>query len=315
MIEVSVVGCGTIGRAHALAWSEIKEVKLGYLIDLNINRVKKLSSEVNAIALSDISDIPNSTKIVSVATPPSSHFSIVKKLLSMNKHVFCEKPLTTTYKEGRILEKIALQKGLKLGVGFKMRYEPIFIKAKQLIGKLGRIYQVQTHKIQSIHNKPWLSETGAMLELSVHDFDLVHFILNVKPRKIKSVLFSKRLGWEKPDGFQIEILYEKGIMGSLCGLYTENITWTGRDFSMWIAGENGYLQVDRFDRIVLHTKKIEEFKFDINHRPNTFILELKEFLDCVIHNKKEPITPEDANLTTWIVCESERMADDRNIIY
>ena len=84
---------------------------------------------------------------------------------------------------------------------------------------------------------------------------------------------------------------------------------------MWIAGENGYLQVDRFDRIVLHTKKIEEFKFDINHSPNTFILELKEFLDCVIHNKKEPITPEDANLTTWIVCESERMADDRNIIY
>lgn len=310
MIETAVVGCGGIGRKHALAWKEIKGVDIKYCVDVDKNLAQQLATEVGGIAVTNIDNISETVKIVSVATFPSSHYDVVKKLLEMNKHVFCEKPLTMNYEEGKQVEKISQEKRLKLGVGFKMRYEPLFKKAKELIVRLGKIYQVQTGKIQPYPDKSWMSETGVFFELSIHDFDLVHFIVNTKPVEVLDVQYSMKLGWEKPDGFQVHIKYEQDILGSLCGLYVKNIKWTGRDFYMWIAGENGYLQIDRGDRLVLHTDEIEMFQ--VSQNPDTFKLQLEDFLNCVINNTDVPVSANDGNLATWVVCECEKNIKKKN---
>ncbi|UJH90811.1 Gfo/Idh/MocA family oxidoreductase [Antarcticibacterium sp. 1MA-6-2] len=44
-------------------------------------------------------------QVISVLTPNFLHFPMAKKLLENGFHVICEKPLTTTYKEAKILEQ------------------------------------------------------------------------------------------------------------------------------------------------------------------------------------------------------------------
>ncbi len=307
MIQIAVVGCGAIGNAHAAAWNKVPGARLAYCVDTDAARAAATAQKHGAQALTRLADLPPEVGVVSMTTQPAAHYPLVRELLAAGKHVFCEKPLTLHHAEGRELGQLAERRGVKLGVGFKMRYEPIFQKARELVPALGRIYQVQTHKVQAFGNQPWLGATGAMFELSVHDFDLIHYLLGTSPRRVVAARASRRLGWAREDGFALQVEYENGAFGALGGLYVEQITWTGRDFSLWIAGENGYLQIDRADRIVLHRDRVEEFRFDPKDAPNAFVMELTDFLASVESGGPEPIGAEAANATTWIVEEAWRL--------
>ena len=58
-----------------------------------------------------------------VATPTATHFDYVKLLLGLDKHVFCEKPLTTSLKTATLLQELALEKGLILHTNFIYLYK------------------------------------------------------------------------------------------------------------------------------------------------------------------------------------------------
>ena len=301
MKSVAVVGCGSIGAAHAAAWQKVSGASLDCCMDNDVENARRLAGETGSVALDNIRALPGSVDIVSVTTPPSTHYEITKYLLENGLHVFCEKPLTMNLTRGEELGRLAEKKKLKLGVGFKMRYEPAFQKAKECAGRLGKIYQVQTYKIQRhapYADKPWISETGALFELSIHDFDLVHYILGTRPVEILDARFSHRLGWKKPDGFQMHVRYENDAMGSLCGLYTENVVTRQQDFSLTAAGRNGDMLIVRNHGVRLRTDSIEFF--EETGRPDTFALELRDFLDCVLTGDPVPIGAREANDATWV---------------
>ena len=53
--------------------------------------------------------------IVLNITPPQAHYEVTKKILLANKHSYCEKPLSTTFKDGQELLNLAKEKNLYLG--------------------------------------------------------------------------------------------------------------------------------------------------------------------------------------------------------
>lgn len=277
-LKAVVIGAGPIGGAHVKALKGLAGVTLTHLVDMNASLLAARSQELGVAGLASIDHIPEDTDFVTVATPPGSHSGLVRTLLERDFHVFCEKPLTLKMPEALALRDLAEQKNCHLGVGFKMRYEPWFQKARELLPRLGRLYQVVTTKQQSYTpgvGKQWVETTGAMQELSSHDFDLIHWLAGTRPRQMSHARLSTRLGWPAEDGFSIVLEYENGMSGSLNGLYSEKITWTGRDNSYRFAGEYGYLAIDRFERLVLHLDTIEVFPFEGS--PNTFALELEDF--------------------------------------
>ena len=85
--------------------------------------------------------IMNGIDAVAIATPAGTHYNLAKRCLLAGKHVFVEKPLALTEKEGRDLIKTAEEKRLTLMVGHILHYHQAVIKLKELIdsGELGKI--------------------------------------------------------------------------------------------------------------------------------------------------------------------------------
>jgi hypothetical protein len=69
-----------------------------------------------------------------IATPPKTHYNIVKEYILKNKNVFCEKPLTLDYKSSKELIKLANEKKVKLYIDnlFILRNEIKNLKLKPL---------------------------------------------------------------------------------------------------------------------------------------------------------------------------------------
>ena len=133
MFKVGIVGCGGIGMAHARSWSAVDGVKVAAAVDLDPAKAKALADVCGAEPLTDIAQLPSDLDAVSVVTPPQAHYPVIKSLLERGFNVFSEKPLTTDVAQGEELVKLAEEKKCLLGVGFKMRYEPIFAEAKKLL--------------------------------------------------------------------------------------------------------------------------------------------------------------------------------------
>jgi len=305
-MQAAVVGCGAIGTAHIRNLLTLPDVALAFVVDANADLADAKAAEFGTRPLHDIADIPDAVDFVTVATPPQAHFGVVHALLGRGFHVFCEKPLTLRVATGIELKELAEGNGLHLGVGFKMRYEPWFAKAREVLPEIGTLYQVTTTKQQGFNGKEWITRTGAMQELSSHDFDLVHWIAGVRPKRMLHAQLSYRMGWEAEDGFSLLVEYDSGMLGTLAGLYCETMGWCGRDQTMRFHGERGYVAIDRFERVVLHLSGPRAFTFE--GCPPTFALELGDFVAALRGGPIRYPEGQAAIDSTWIVEQAYRAA-------
>ncbi len=311
MLKIAVVGCGGIGMTHARTLKGMENVNVEVCVDLDIGRAEKVAEICAGKALDSIDKIPKYIDGVTVATQPMTHYKIVKSLLEKGFNVFCEKPLTMETETCKELGSLAREKGCTLMVGFKMRYEPVFRKAKELLPRIGKLISVSTVKQQPYHSRPennWFPKVGAMFELSIHDFDLIHWIAGIKPEKILFSKLSHRMGWEKEDAFYVTVEYSGGVIGQLQGMYALEDSFMYRDFSATFLGEKGYLRIERPDRVVLHTDEYSIHEVE-PEKVNAFAEELKHFCNVIQGKEENTLTAEDGMNATFIADRAFKLSN------
>jgi len=94
----------------------------------------KLSYETKSIIKGDVD-------IIAIATPVHTHFDIAKEALASGKHIWVEKPFTSTTKQAIELIELAERKNLKIFVDHTFIYTGAVRKIKELIdtNELGTI--------------------------------------------------------------------------------------------------------------------------------------------------------------------------------
>jgi predicted dehydrogenase len=113
---------------------------------------------------------------VSIATPPRTHFEMVKAALEAGKHVLVEKPLATTEDDARELIAVADERGLTLMPGHTFLYSPPVNKVRELIesGVMGEIYFVTSSRM----NLGIYQSDGVVCDLAPHDLSILLYWLN-----------------------------------------------------------------------------------------------------------------------------------------
>lgn len=119
---------------------------------------------------------------VFIATPNDTHFNLVKYCIESKKNVFCEKPLTPTYKQSQQLFKLAEKHKVKLYINDVFNWRDEIINLNQILTP----------------NKPlkvtWRRKSNNKLfDLLYHDLYLLYPILkqnqNIKWPKINNITF------------------------------------------------------------------------------------------------------------------------------
>jgi predicted dehydrogenase len=186
MIRVGVIGYGYWGPVVARNFYSAEGCELAAVCDKNpaaLERVKRLYPGVSITC--DASDIVRSPAIdvVAVITPVWTHFDFAKAALENGKHVFVEKPFTSTTAQAEELIDLALRKNLQIMVDHTFLFTGAVTKIRQLIdeGVLGRLYYYDSTRVNL---GLFQHDVNVIWDLAPHDLSIMNHLLATKPEAV-----------------------------------------------------------------------------------------------------------------------------------
>ncbi|PXV61438.1 Predicted dehydrogenase [Dyella jiangningensis] len=134
-LRVGIVGAGYVARYHIEALKRLDAVEIVGICDLDRDAADKLAQTYGiALATSDLAELgARHPHAIFVLTPPSSHCALTLRALDMGCHVFVEKPMADSVSECDAMIAKAREKGLVLSVDHSDLFDPMIVRAKQLI--------------------------------------------------------------------------------------------------------------------------------------------------------------------------------------
>ena len=120
---------------------------------------------------------------VCIATPVSSHFDLGMAALEAGKHVFIEKPITTTSEQAEKLIEEAAKRKLTLMVDHTFVYTTVVGKIKELVqqGSLGQLFYYDSVRVNL---GLFQHDVNVLWDLAVHDLSIMDFVLGKPPKMI-----------------------------------------------------------------------------------------------------------------------------------
>lgn len=167
-IAVGVIGTGHLGTLHAKMFSEIDNVSFAGVYDVDGVKALRVAEEFGTTAFPSLEALLDHVDAVTVATPTSTHAKVGREALVRGKHVFIEKPITTTPMEADELIALAEARGLVLQVGHIERFNPAILALERF--NLDPMF-VESHRLAQFN--PRGTDVAVVLDLMIHDIDLI----------------------------------------------------------------------------------------------------------------------------------------------
>ncbi len=215
-IKIGIIGAGTWGRVHAIAFSEMAEADLVGICDLSLSRAEALTAEFGGKASCDVAAFLKTVDAVAIATPDHLHREVAIQALEAGTPVLIEKPLATTVEDAEAIADAVARTGTPLMVDFHARWHPNYIGAKRAVDE-GRLGAVQMGYIR-LHDRievptsmlGWSGGSGPDWFLMAHTIDAISWILGARPSSVFAKGSSgvlKARGVDTLDGIQAIIRF------------------------------------------------------------------------------------------------------------
>tara|TARA_R100001369_G_scaffold26921_1_gene48615 strand:- start:10473 stop:11438 length:966 start_codon:yes stop_codon:yes gene_type:complete len=208
MLKAGVFGAGHLGKIHLKLLQQSSEYDLIGFYDGDKQRAKEIELEFGYKRFETAEALIAAVDMIDVVTPTITHFEIAKKAITAGKHLFIEKPITSTYAEAEELISLAKYHKVKGQVGHVERFNPAFKAVKD---KIGQPMFIEAHRLAEFN--PRGTDVPVVLDLMIHDIDV---ILSVVDSKVKNVYASGvSVISETPDIANARIQFENGCVANL----------------------------------------------------------------------------------------------------
>jgi predicted dehydrogenase len=219
---------------------------------------------------------------VSIVVPTSLHYPIGKDFLAAGKHVLIEKPMTKTLGEADTLVQLAKDKNLILQVGHIERFNSA-VRAIEPYLQKPRFIECQ--RLGSIKQKKRVKDVGVVLDLMIHDIDIILGLVDSKVKEIEAVGMSTVSAHE--DIANVRLTFQNNAIADItASRVTKEETRKIRIFQ-----EDSYILLDYLhqEAQLFHKsgKALEKNKIKIKKK-EPLKVELKSFINCV-RKRKRPL--------------------------
>jgi UDP-N-acetylglucosamine 3-dehydrogenase len=188
-VRICVIGVGRMGANHVRCLSEIPEAELLAISDLDAPRTRELAGRFGCRAYEDYPAMLAEERpdAVVVAVPTPLHLPVALDVIARGCHLLVEKPLADRPANAEKIIEAAREAGVRLAVGHIERFNPAVRKLKEVIdeGTLGKILSVSAKRVGL--PSPHYDDTNVVVDLAVHDLDVMRFLLGTDLRVVSSV--------------------------------------------------------------------------------------------------------------------------------
>lgn len=305
MNKIGVLGAGHLGKIHIKCILESEKLKLAGYYDPDPEIVKEIADKFGIRKFENEIELIEACDIIDIVTPTLSHYACASLALKKFKHVFIEKPLTTTLTEARKLIDLSKEAGVKVQVGHVERFNPAFIAT---LPYFNNPLFIEAHRLANFN--PRGTDVPVILDLMIHDIDIILSVIKSPIKRVQAngvaVLSNS------PDIANARIEFNNGCVANLTASrismknmrksrFFQKDCYISVDYlnknSEIISMDDAPALPDPFSLIIdpgngKNSKEITIKKPTI-HSTNAIMMELETFLDSIIYNTDPLVSIDD----------------------
>jgi len=207
-LKIGLLGAGHLGKIHINCIKQIPEYELVGLYDIHLPTAQEVSQKLNVPYFENIDTLIEQTDVIDVVVPTLAHFDCASKAIQAKKHVFIEKPFTTTLQEAQNLIDLAISNKVKVQIGHVERFNPAFLAVQPL--NPNPLF-IESHRLAQFN--PRGTDVSVVLDLMIHDLDVIQSMIPAKVIKVDASGVS--VVSETPDIVNARITFENGAVANV----------------------------------------------------------------------------------------------------
>src|SRR5438552_1081829 len=190
LLRLGVVGVGVMGSNHARVIAELPGVEFVGVADPDRSQAHFVAETLGCAAVGDLDElIELGIDAATIAAPTHLHHDLALACIGCGVHVMVEKPIASSAQEGRSIIAAARRAGVVLMVGHVERFNPAVAAIKEAISGED-ILSIGIARVGPF--PPRMSNVGVVIDLAVHDIDLIRWftdsdIVEVQPQLSSAV--------------------------------------------------------------------------------------------------------------------------------
>lgn len=208
LLKVGVLGVGHLGQHHVKHFCSIDGINFLGFFDTDTIQANIISKKFKVKAFQNIDNLIESVDAVSIVTPTTYHAKIAEKCIRKKKHVFIEKPITSTIEEADKVLELAKKNNVIVQVGHIERLNPA-LKALESYKIRPKFIEIQRLAPYSTRG----TDVPVVLDKMIHDIDIVLSLADSKVRSISASGLS--ILTDSIDIAHARIIFENGCVSSI----------------------------------------------------------------------------------------------------
>ena len=342
-IKWGVIGCGGIADRRTIPGMMLADnAELVAVMDSNIDAANRVKEKYNAkYAFDNFEELLALDEIqaVYIASPVFCHKEQAFAAAKAKKDILIEKPVGLTSEEAVEIAAFCKSQGVKLGVGFMMRFHAYHQKMKELVssGKIGEIVSARAQltcwypEMENCWRQDMkLSGGGAMMDMGVHCIDLIRYITGLEVREAAGLVGNQIFNYSVEDAGGVIMRLSNGAVAYVDAAF--NIPDAAAKCKIEFYGTKGSIfaqgtisQVEGGEIEVLCTDDSLGYDADQNRNDvapmeidvtfgNMYTKEIEAFGKAVIGEGEIPISAEDAIMSQKVVEAAYSSSDNKNYV-
>jgi hypothetical protein len=300
-LRVGVIGVGVMGSNHARVFTDLPGVELVGVADPDRKQRDFVSGALGCAGFGGVEALlAEGVDAVTIAAPTHLHRELALCCIEQGVHVLVEKPITPTVEEGHAIIAAARRAGVILMVGHVERFNPTVEAIKDAI-RHEDILSIAITRVGPF--PPRMSNVGVVIDLAVHDIDLIRWFTESDIAEVQPQLSSAVA--ERED---IALLQFRTASGVLAHINTNWLTpFKARNVT--VATRNKYVMGDLLTRQVTECFGFQpDGSYSMRHlsvgHAEPLRAELQAFVSAIRHGKQPAVTGEEgvASLEIAIRC-------------
>lgn len=205
VVRVGVIGVGSMGQNHARVYTELTDVDLVGVADVDGERANEVATRHNSRAMARC-DLLSTVDAVSVAVPTAHHADLVRECIEAGVAVLVEKPFVADPAVGRELCDLAETHTVPLQVGHIERFNPA-VRAVNEVLKDEELIALDARRLGAPRERD--IKDGAVMDLMIHDIDVACSLVDGEIERLNAV------SAENGRYVDAQLGFANGVVGSL----------------------------------------------------------------------------------------------------
>lgn len=234
--KAGVIGVGSMGRHHARIYSELPDIELVGVFDVDDDAATAVADEHGSRALG-LETLLHAADVISIAVPTAYHYEMARECIEHGVDILVEKPFVGDPDEGRELIDLADEHDVMIQVGHVERFNPAVLALADVVRDL----DVIAIDAQRLGPPPERTiEDSAVMDLMIHDVDV---LLSLADADVESV---DAMGARENRYATANVRFGDGVVGTL----TASRVTQEKVRRLTITAEDCLVKVDYIDRSI-----------------------------------------------------------------